>query len=55
MFSDKVKGLEGLEKLIREEIANLLGISAAVKLVEPKTIPRSDGKAQRVIDRRKMR
>ena len=55
MFSDKVKGLEGLEKLIREEIANLLGISAAVKLVEPKTIPRSDGKAQRIIDRRKMR
>lgn len=55
MFSDKVKGLEGLEKLIREEIANLLGISTAVKLVEPKTIPRSDGKAQRVIDRRKMR
>ena len=55
MFSDKVKGLEGLEKHIREEISNLLGISAAVKLVEPKTIPRSDGKAQRVIDRRKQR
>ena len=55
MFSDKVKGLEGLEKHIREEISNLLGISAAVKLVEPKTIPRSDGKAQRVIDRRKLR
>lgn len=55
MFSDKVKGLEGLERLIRQEIANLLGISAAIKLVEPKTIPRSEGKAQRVIDRRKER
>lgn len=55
MFSDKVKGLEGLEKLIRDEISNLLGISTAVKLVEPKTIPRSEGKAQRVIDRRKLR
>ncbi len=55
MFSDKVKGLEGLEKLVREEIYNLLGISARVKLVEPKTIPRSDGKAQRVIDRRQQR
>jgi phenylacetate-CoA ligase len=55
MFSDKVKGLEGLEKLIRDEISNLLGISTAVKLVEPKTIPRSEGKAERVIDRRKLR
>ena len=55
MFSDKVKGLEGLEKLIREEISSLLGISARVKLVEPKTIPRSEGKAQRVIDRRPQR
>lgn len=55
MFSDKVKGLEGLEKLIREEVSNLLGISARVKLVEPKTIPRSEGKAQRVVDRRLQR
>ncbi len=55
MFSDKIKGLEGLEKMIREEIASVLGISASVKLVEPKSIPRSEGKAQRIIDRRKIR
>ena len=55
MFSDKIRGLEGLEKAIREEIANVLGISASVKLVEPKSIPRSEGKAQRIVDRRKIR
>ncbi len=52
MFSDKVKGLEGLEKVIRSEIDNLLGVSAKISLVEPKTIQRSEGKAQRVIDKR---
>ncbi len=55
MFSDKIRGLEGLEKTIREEISNVLGISASVKLVEPKSIPRSEGKAQRIIDRRQIR
>lgn len=52
MFSDKVKGLEELEALISGEINNLLGINVKIKLVEPKTIQRSEGKAQRVIDRR---
>lgn len=55
MFSDKIRGLEGLEKIIREEIINILGISVSVKLVEPKSIPRSEGKAQRIIDRRELR
>jgi len=54
MFSDHVRGLEGLEQLIRKEIENTLGISAQIKLVEPKTIARSEGKAQRVIDKRKL-
>ncbi|HOL16903.1 MAG TPA: phenylacetate--CoA ligase [Bacillota bacterium] len=54
MFSDKVKGLEQLEKAIKTEIDNVLGVSATIKLVEPKTIPRSEGKAQRVIDKRKL-
>ena len=53
MFSDKVKGLEALEKVIRREIDNILGISAKISLVEPKTIQRSEGKAVRVIDNRK--
>lgn len=54
MFSDKVKGLEELESKIRYKISTLLGISAKIKLVEPHTIPRSEGKAKRVIDRRKL-
>lgn len=54
MFSDKVRKLEVLEQKLRHEIASVLGISAKIKLVEPKTIPRSEGKAQRVIDKRKI-
>jgi len=54
MFSDEVKRIEDLEKKIRKEIENTLGLSAKVKLVEPKTIERSEGKAKRVIDKRKM-
>ncbi len=54
MFSDKIKGLEGLERTISHKIESILGISARIKLVEPKTIPRSEGKAQRVIDKRKI-
>ncbi len=54
MFSDQVRGLESLEKVIYSEIENILGVSAKVRLVEPKTITRSEGKAQRVIDKRKL-
>lgn len=54
MFSDKVRGLEGLERKIKHNIESLLGVSAKIKLVEPESLPRSEGKAQRVIDRRKI-
>ena len=54
LFSDKVKGLEVLERTIAHKIESILGISGKIKLVEPKTIPRSEGKAQRVIDKRKL-
>jgi phenylacetate-CoA ligase len=54
IFSDEVKKLEGLERKIRKEIESTLGIGAKIKLVEPKTIPRSEGKAQRVLDKRKI-
>jgi len=54
MFSDKIRGLEELERFIFDEINNVLGISAKIRLVEPKTIERSQGKAQRVIDKRQM-
>jgi phenylacetate-CoA ligase len=53
IFSDAVRGLEKLERKIHDEIESVLGISIKVKLVEPNTIPRSEGKAQRVIDKRK--
>ncbi|MDQ0286099.1 phenylacetate-CoA ligase [Desulfofundulus luciae] len=54
MFSDTVRKLEDLEQRLRERIESVLGISARVKLVEPNTIPRSEGKAKRVVDRRQI-
>ena len=54
MLSDTVKSIEELEKKIGAEIQSILGISAKIKLVEPKTITRSEGKAVRVIDKRKL-
>lgn len=53
IFSDEVKKLQILEDRIKKEINSILGISAKVKLVEPKTIERSEGKSKRVIDKRK--
>ena len=54
LFSDEVKDLQVLSRKIEKEIKDLLGVTAGVKLVEPKAIQRSEGKAQRVIDRRKI-
>jgi len=53
IFSDEVKKLETLGKKIQNSIESTLGISAKVTLVEPKTIERSEGKAKRVIDKRR--
>lgn len=53
MFSDTVKSLEDQEKIIKNAIDSTLGISAKIRLVEPKTIQRTEGKAVRVIDKRK--
>ncbi len=53
-FSDEVKGLQLLERRITKNIKELLGVSARVKLVEPKAIERSQGKAVRVLDNRKI-
>ena len=52
-FSDEIKVLERLAQKIRAEIKDMLGVTCQVKLVEPRSIQRSEGKAQRVIDRRK--
>lgn len=54
MFSDKVRRLEELEKKISNRVESVLGIFAKVRLVEPKSIPRSEGKAKRVIDKRQI-
>ena len=51
-FSDEIKVLQSLSRRIEKEIKDLLGISCRIRLVEPKTIARSEGKAQRVIDNR---
>jgi phenylacetate-CoA ligase len=53
-FSDEIKQLETLRKKITDKIQSTLGISIRVKLVEPKTIERTAGKAKRVIDKRKI-
>lgn len=53
-FSDEVKVLQERERKIAFSIKELLGVSAKVKLVEPRTITRSQGKAVRVIDNRKI-
>lgn len=53
-FSDEIKQLEALRKKIADRIQSTLGISIRVKLVEPKTIERTAGKAKRVIDNRKI-
>ena len=53
-FSDEIRKLEELGMKIQNEIESVLGLSVQVKLVEPKTIQRSEGKAKRVIDNRKI-
>jgi len=53
-FSDKISDLMTLSKMVGKELKNVLNITAEVELVEPGTIPRSMGKAQRVIDNRKV-
>jgi phenylacetate-CoA ligase len=54
VFSDEVKELQALAQSIQRKIKDYFTVSVKVKLVEPRTIPRSEGKAQRVIDKRKM-
>lgn len=54
VFSDKVGQLEAWTKKVHHALESTLGISINVKLVEPKTIERSEGKAKRVLDKRKL-
>jgi phenylacetate-CoA ligase len=52
VFSDEIRELQNLERRIAKDIKDYLGVTAKVKLVEPKTLQRFEGKAQRVIDKR---
>jgi phenylacetate-CoA ligase len=54
IFSDEIKILQSLSHRIEKEIKDMLGVTCTVKLVEPKTIQRSEGKAVRVKDNRKL-
>ena len=52
MFSDKVRNLEDVEHNSAAALQSTLNIAAKIRLVEPKSLPRSEGKAKRVIDKR---
>lgn len=54
MFSDTVSAIEAVRKTIFEQVKSVVGIATKVKLVAPKSIPRSEGKAKHVVDRRKL-
>jgi phenylacetate-CoA ligase len=53
-FSDEVKRLEALKKKLEHDLFTMIGLSATVHLVSPNTLPRSEGKAKRVTDKRKL-
>lgn len=53
-FSDEIHVLEDLSRKIKHAVESVLGVSVKIKLVEHKTIQRSEGKAQRIIDKRKL-
>ena len=52
LFSDSVRKIEETEARIKAAMQTTLGVSAVIHLVEPQSIPRSEGKAVRVIDKR---
>lgn len=52
IFSDEVRKLQNIEKRIVKDVKDIIGVSVKVKLVEPKSLQRFEGKAQRVIDKR---
>ena len=54
LFSDDIRSVERVERRISSELRSILGIGAKVHLQNPKTIERSEGKAKRIIDNRKL-
>jgi len=51
MFSDEMQKMTEMEGKLRSALESVLGISTRIKLVEPKTLVRSEGKSKRVINR----
>ncbi len=54
IFADDIKTIQAIEKRVVDKLRSMLGIGAKVHLVNPKSIERSEGKAKRVIDNRKL-
>lgn len=54
-YNDKIGELQSVGKKIKNQIESAIGLSINIKLVEPKSIARSEGKAKRVVDKRKMK
>lgn len=54
-FSDSVRDIENLERRLNADVQSTLGIAAKISLVEHRSLPRSEGKAKRVIDRRNLK
>ena len=54
VFSDSMSAISAAEQRLKNAMLSTLGVSASIKLVEPRSIPRSEGKAVRVIDKRKI-
>ncbi|WP_371261793.1 MULTISPECIES: phenylacetate--CoA ligase family protein [Desulfovibrio] len=52
LFADEIRKLQMLENRLQKSIKEFLGVSAKVRLMEPRSIQRSEGKAQRIVDQR---
>jgi phenylacetate-CoA ligase len=51
IFSDEMTKMSALQSTLQRELDSVLGIKARIKLVEPKKLARTEGKAKRVVDR----
>ena len=52
-FSDEVREIEKVKARVAHDMQSMLGVSAKITIVSPHSLPRSDGKAKRIIDKRK--
>ncbi|MBQ9453649.1 MAG: phenylacetate--CoA ligase [Desulfovibrio sp.] len=52
LFADEIRKLQTLERNLQKSIKEFLGVTAKVRLMEPRSIQRSEGKAQRIVDNR---